>query len=119
MKKHYKTSPFLAFNTFNELFKLSLQTTQMLSSSAEVISRRGDMMNQALAGKLSWYDPEFTMLWQEKAFANMEAITSMTKSLMRNKNLFHNSAAMLKAINLSTRPYHTKVTANAKRLKRK
>ena len=109
------------FILYSEMFKLGLQTSQLLMSSGEVIYRRSKMIRKAMKGELPWTDPEFIELWQEKVFANMESCNSLGKSLLRksfspNTN---NSIDVIKTIAASALPYHKKARANANRLRSK
>lgn len=72
------------FKVWEEMFKLGMQTSHMMLSSGEVIFHRSQMFNNAMAGKLSWTDPEFSRIWQEKLFANVEAYNSMSNSIVKN-----------------------------------
>lgn len=116
---------FPLFKAYEEMFKLGMQTTQMFMSSNEVIQHRTKMMTDAIHGKLPWTDPEFTELWEEKISANIEACTSMANSMAANlfvansRSIERNIAEGAKALRASTRPYHKKAGANAKRLRNK
>lgn len=122
MRRRYSAFPLFAmFGISSELFKLGLQTSQMLMSSGEVIFHRSQMIQQAIEGRRAWTDPEFTTLWQEKMFANMEALAAISKSIISkslspNNSLTKQSLNIIKAVTASTLPYHTKAGANARRL---
>ena len=111
------------FDLYRDMFTLNLQTGKMLASSGEVIFKRSMMIQQAMMGNRSWTDPEFTKLWQEKIFANMEAGQSMGKSMMKKALSQKPSTAGrdlsdgIRAVTASTRPYEKKASANARRLR--
>jgi hypothetical protein len=107
-----------------EMFRLGLQTTQMLWSSREVIHQRGKMIQKAMKGEIAWTDPEFAELWQEKIFANMKAGNSLTTLIVRKLlspkgSMAKHSVDAIKAIAATTLPYQKKAAANAKRLRGK
>jgi hypothetical protein len=113
-----------AFTLYIEMMKFAMQTSQMMMSSTEVIAHRTEMMRKAMNGEISWTNPEFSKLWQEKVIASMESYSSMTKSMMRqpfsaNRTIEHNMTKAIQALSASTRPYSSKANANATRLRRK
>jgi len=124
-RNHNLPYSFNPFEIYGELFKLGVQTSKMMASSAEVIFYRTMMINKALAGQISWTDPEFTKLWQEKVLANTQAFNTMNATIIKKTLSGHkdglekNLTDGIKAITHSSSHYSTKAAANAKRLRSK
>jgi len=103
------------------MVKLGMKTNEMLVSSAFVISRRTHMIDRAMSGNLSWFDPEFSLLWQEKMAAGVESFNSLSRSISK-QSLVPNADSFgegLKMLSSSMSPCHKKAKANAKRLRKK
>jgi 3-methyladenine DNA glycosylase Mpg len=123
MTRKNKNGSFSPFGLYGEWFKLANQTTEILTSSAQVILLRSQMINQAMTGQIPWTDPEFMLLWQEKMSASLEATESLSKMMTEKAlapfDVTQGPSNFIEAMSVSTRPYHVKVRANARRLKRK
>ena len=122
----YKMFPLIfPYKAYGAMFKLGMQTSQMLMFSSQVIFKRSQMIAQGMLGERSWADPEFTKLWQEKIVANTESYNSMNKSIVkkalsRNRGDAENNLIDgIKAITASTLPYYKKTGSNARRLRNK
>ena len=110
------------FSLYRDCFKTSLQIAEMVNSSTEVIAYRSQMMAEVINGNIPFNHEEFTIMWQEKFAANMEALLAMTKHAEkmtvaplgeRNIELY------LRGIKSVLKPYYSKSKANALRLRKK
>ena len=118
MKKTAQLTDFLfPLSFYTEMFQAGLQAGQFLLSSAEVIGRRSNMLAAGIPG----HHPEFARMWQEKITANLEAWVILSKNLCApmQSSLPEMIQAQLKLMQALSKPYHSKVTANATRLRGK
>lgn len=108
--------------------KAAMRANQMLLSSGEVIFYRSKMISEAMAGRVSWTEPEFSRMWQEKIAACVESCNAYNKNLFNpgfhpGIDLAENVNGLLKmqvkAVNACIKPYHKKAGANARRLRGK
>jgi hypothetical protein len=108
--------------------KATMQANQMLLSSGEVIFYRSKMISEAMAGRMSWAEPEFSRMWQEKITACVESCNAYNRNIFNpdfypGMDLAENVNGLLKmqvkAVNACIKPYHKKAGANARRLRGK
>ncbi len=100
-------------------------TADLLVSSANVIKHRNQMMTDAFNGKAPFNQKEFMAMWQEKINAGSESWGVILGLLLNSGKKIpvalseKTIKAHMKNYTEIMRPYHTKVTANAKRLSKR